>query len=70
MTEVRVEHLRYGIIGRVIWDEGIPVVQWEDTGRRTSESWNDLKRLDDEPTLADFELPPGMYPDSDMGCTD
>ena len=23
-----------------------------------------------KPTLEDFDLPPGMYPDSDMGCTD
>ena len=52
MIEVRVEHLRYGIIGWVILDEGIPVVQWEDTGRRTMESWNDLKRLDAEPITA------------------
>jgi hypothetical protein len=29
-----------------------------------------LPRASKKTTLEDFDLPPGMYPDSDMGCTE
>lgn len=70
MTEIRVEHRERGILGTVIRDNEKPIVRWDDTGKQTIESWEELVRLDGEPTLDDFELPPGMYSDSDMGCTE
>lgn len=71
MTEVRVEHRVFGIIGRLIRDNEVPLVRWEDTGKVTTENWADLLRLQPrECSLSEFDLPAGMYPDSDMGCTE
>lgn len=68
MTESRVEQREYGLLGTVIRDNEKPIVRWDDTGKQTIEKWEDLVRLDGEPTLHDFETPAGMYPDCEMGC--
>ena len=70
MINIRVKHRETGSVGNVIRDNEKPIVRWVDTGRQTLEEWQDLIRLDGKPTLGEFELPPGMYPDSDMGCTE
>jgi len=76
MTDMRVEHRLVGISGRVVLDHHpkSAVVEWEDNGTRTVEDWKHLKPLHHSErcgyVVDGFELPPGVHPDSDIGCTE
>lgn len=61
MTSIRVQCREDGRYGVVIRDNEKPIVRWQQTGKETIEEWQDLIRLDGQPSLNDVEpVRPGL----------